>query len=102
MFSPRALRRQRAFFLPAFCLPGSGAHACTISRMWTSLDNSLCELGESPFWHPQERSLYWLDIPGRAVLRTRGDIGTPAATVQRWPLVHRARLHGPGPRAAAS
>ncbi|MFS2054588.1 SMP-30/gluconolactonase/LRE family protein, partial [Variovorax sp. CT11-76] len=39
--------------------------------MWTPLDNSLSALGESPFWHPQERSLYWLDIPGRAVLRTR-------------------------------
>lgn len=54
--------------------------------MWTSLDNSLCELGESPFWHPEERSLYWLDIPGRAVLRTRGDIGTTSATVERWAL----------------
>ncbi|WP_285411687.1 SMP-30/gluconolactonase/LRE family protein [Variovorax sp. efr-133-TYG-130] len=54
--------------------------------MWTSIEDSLCELGESPFWHPQERSLYWLDIPGRAVLRTRGDIGTPGATVERWAL----------------
>jgi len=52
--------------------------------MWTSIEDSLCELGESPFWHPEESSLYWLDIPGRAVLRTRGDIG--AATVERWPL----------------
>jgi sugar lactone lactonase YvrE len=42
--------------------------------MWTALDDSLCQLGESPFWHPHERSLYWLDIPGRAVLRTRGEI----------------------------
>ncbi|MDR6453476.1 SMP-30/gluconolactonase/LRE family protein [Variovorax paradoxus] len=54
--------------------------------MWTSIDNSLCELGESPFWHPRERALYWLDIPGRAVLRTRGEIGTPSATVERWAL----------------
>jgi sugar lactone lactonase YvrE len=54
--------------------------------MWTSIEDSLCELGESPFWHPEERSLYWLDIPGRAVLRTRGDIGSPAAKVERWPL----------------
>ena len=22
-------------------------------------------LGESPFWHPGEQRLYWLDIPGR-------------------------------------
>jgi sugar lactone lactonase YvrE len=54
--------------------------------MWTTLEDSLCELGESPFWHPDERSLYWLDIPGRAVLRTRGEIGSPAAKVERWGL----------------
>ncbi len=52
--------------------------------MWHTLDDSLCELGESPFWHPDERSLYWLDIPGRAVLRTRGEIET--AAVERWSL----------------
>ncbi|AMM24561.1 SMP-30/gluconolactonase/LRE family protein [Variovorax sp. PAMC 28711] len=52
--------------------------------MWTTLQDSQCELGESPFWHPQERSLYWVDIPGRAVLRTRGEIGM--ATVERWLL----------------
>ncbi|MGJ7494610.1 SMP-30/gluconolactonase/LRE family protein [Variovorax sp. RT4R15] len=53
--------------------------------MWQTLSNSLCELGESPFWHPQERSLYWIDIPGRAVLRTRGEIDA-ACTIERWPL----------------
>ncbi len=52
--------------------------------MWTTLEDSLSELGESPFWHPQERALYWLDIAGRAVLRTRGDMGSP--TIERWPL----------------
>ncbi|MBV8620175.1 MAG: SMP-30/gluconolactonase/LRE family protein [Curvibacter sp.] len=26
-------------------------------------------LGESPFWHPQEQALYWVDIPGREILR---------------------------------
>ncbi|HEX2547993.1 MAG TPA: SMP-30/gluconolactonase/LRE family protein [Ramlibacter sp.] len=26
-------------------------------------------LGESPFWHPREQRLYWVDIPGRRVLR---------------------------------
>lgn len=28
-----------------------------------------CRLGESPFWHPDERSLYWCDIPGKALHR---------------------------------
>jgi len=52
--------------------------------MWHTLSNSQCELGESPFWHPQEQSLYWLDIPGRAVLRTRGEISN--AVIERWAL----------------
>jgi sugar lactone lactonase YvrE len=26
-------------------------------------------LGESPFWHPDEQALYWVDIPGRAIHR---------------------------------
>ncbi|RYF64206.1 MAG: SMP-30/gluconolactonase/LRE family protein, partial [Comamonadaceae bacterium] len=51
--------------------------------MWQTLPNSACELGESPFWHPHEQSLYWIDIPGRTVLRTRGAIG---GEVQRWVL----------------
>lgn len=27
------------------------------------------ELGESPFWHPDEEALYWCDIPGRCLNR---------------------------------
>ncbi len=27
------------------------------------------QLGESPFWHPDEGALYWCDIPGRALHR---------------------------------
>ena len=26
-------------------------------------------LGESPFWHPDEQQLYWVDIPGRLIHR---------------------------------
>jgi len=60
-------------------------HAPHNVRMnWTPLADSLCQLGESPFWHPHERALYWLDIPGRTVLRTRGD--GDAASVERWRL----------------
>ena len=76
------------------------AHWPKLSRMWTTLDDSLCELGESPFWHPGERALYWLDIPGRAVLRTRGDIGADADG-RALGAADRARLHGAGaPRRA--
>ena len=38
------------------------------------------ELGESPFWHPQEMALYWIDIPGRQVRRCNVFTGT----VESW------------------
>lgn len=28
-----------------------------------------CLLGESPFWHPDQQCLYWVDIPGRQICR---------------------------------
>lgn len=33
------------------------------------------ELGESPFWHPTEKSLYWCDIQGQAVHAWHPDSG---------------------------
>ena len=36
--------------------------------------------GESPFWHPGERALYWVDIPGR--LLNRFELAT--ATHRQW------------------
>jgi sugar lactone lactonase YvrE len=36
--------------------------------------------GESPFWHPEERMLYWVDIPGCQIRRT-----SPASgEMQSW------------------
>ena len=32
--------------------------------------------GESPFWHPQEQRLYWVDIPGKRVHRWHPESGT--------------------------
>ncbi|MGI4779433.1 MAG: SMP-30/gluconolactonase/LRE family protein [Janthinobacterium lividum] len=55
---------------------------------WTPLEDSRSQLGESPFWHPHESALYWLDIKERTVLRKRID-GTgldSAAPVERWRL----------------
>ena len=37
---------------------------------WRTVTTAPNELGESPFWHPQERRLYWVDITGRKLLRT--------------------------------
>ncbi|MEJ8845506.1 SMP-30/gluconolactonase/LRE family protein [Variovorax rhizosphaerae] len=65
--------------------------------MWQTLPDSLCELGESPFWHPQERSLYWVDIPGRCILRTRGAIG-PDVRVERWALAEEPGCIAPARR----
>ena len=39
-------------------------------------------LGESPFWHPGERLLYWVDIPGHKVLRGDPDDGRREV----WPM----------------
>jgi len=36
---------------------------------WTAVTQEPDLLGESPFWHPHESALYWVDIPGRAVRR---------------------------------
>lgn len=49
---------------------------------WQSITQKPCELGESPFWHPQERRLYWVDISGKRILRTR--LGTDA--VDSWDM----------------
>jgi sugar lactone lactonase YvrE len=44
---------------------------------WTTAVAQPNEVGESPFWHPQERMLYWVDIPARQVRRAdpaQGDV----------------------------
>ncbi|MDO8449530.1 MAG: SMP-30/gluconolactonase/LRE family protein [Rhodoferax sp.] len=42
---------------------------------WQAVTTQPCELGESPFWHPQEQMLYWVDIPGKKIMRTCGATG---------------------------
>jgi sugar lactone lactonase YvrE len=37
--------------------------------IWQPVVASIYGLAESPFWHPQERCLYWVDIAGKQVLR---------------------------------
>ena len=36
---------------------------------WNSLLAQADQLGESPFWHPDEQMLYWVDIPARLIHR---------------------------------
>lgn len=40
------------------------------------------ELGESPFWHPEETSLYWCDIQGKAILAWQPGSGQ----LRRWDM----------------
>ena len=49
---------------------------------WHKLGPDTYELGESPFWQPQEQMLYWVDIPGKKILRANGYRGT----VQAWDM----------------
>lgn len=49
---------------------------------WQTLPHSRSQLGESPFWHPLESTLYWVDIAGRQILRANVYMGE----VQRWDM----------------
>jgi len=49
---------------------------------WQTVSPQCFELGESPFWHPQEQTLYWVDITGRKVLRANVYMGT----VDAWDM----------------
>ncbi len=44
---------------------------------WQVVTPQPMALGESPFWHPGEGMLYWVDIPGRRLLRMRPGAGAP-------------------------
>ena len=47
---------------------------------WQTETTQPCELGESPFWHPDEQMLYWIDIPARQLHR----LNVLAAALQSW------------------
>lgn len=47
---------------------------------WRTVIAQPDELGESPFWHPHERLLYWVDVAARQIRRADPAIGR----VQSW------------------
>lgn len=47
-----------------------------MSAGWQVVSAAPHEVGESPFWHPQEQLLYWVDIPGRTLHRCNVFMGT--------------------------
>lgn len=49
---------------------------------WQAVTQQPSALGESPFWHPQERLLYWVDIPGRKIVRANPVTGA----MQAWDM----------------
>lgn len=49
---------------------------------WQTLPTQACALGESPFWHPLEQMLYWVDISGKQLLRANVYMGT----VEAWDM----------------
>ena len=49
---------------------------------WQTTVTTPSLLGESPFWHPDEQQLYWVDIPGRQVHRCNVFMGT----VESWAM----------------
>ncbi len=53
-----------------------------MSAPWQTVVTQPDELGESPFWHPDEQMLYWVDIPGRQIRRCNIFMGT----VQSWAM----------------
>jgi sugar lactone lactonase YvrE len=58
-----------------------------ISPLWRPLTTEADTLGESPFWHPHENRLYWIDIPGQRLRRmSLGNTSKPSEAVDNWDL----------------
>ena len=53
---------------------------------WTRITTEPDALGESPFWHPAEQRLYWVDIPGKRIARVQVDGQQPRGAVEYWTL----------------
>ena len=62
---------------------------------WTTVVAQPSEVGESPFWHPQERMLYWVDIPARQIRRADPGQGE----VQSWAMPSEPGCIAPMPAA---
>lgn len=57
-----------------------------LTPTWTALTTEPDGLGESPFWHPHEQRLYWVDIPGRRIARVAVQGLQAQGPVDHWPL----------------
>jgi sugar lactone lactonase YvrE len=57
-----------------------------LTPSWTPITTEPDGLSESPFWHPQEERLYWVDIPGRRIARVAVQGLQAQGPVEYWPL----------------
>jgi sugar lactone lactonase YvrE len=65
---------------------GHNARMNTASS-WSAITTVPDGLSESPFWHPQENRLYWVDIPGRRLVRLGFQgLMQPQGEVEYWPM----------------
>jgi sugar lactone lactonase YvrE len=70
---------------------------------WTTASCSAAQLGESVYWQPAEQRLYWLDIPGRQLLRAglqpvaagAPQLGLALAPAEAWDLPQEAGCVAP-------
>ncbi|MDP2817315.1 MAG: SMP-30/gluconolactonase/LRE family protein [Polaromonas sp.] len=53
-----------------------------MSAAWQVVSAAPCEVGESPFWHPHEQLLYWVDIHGKTIHRCNVFMGS----VESWAM----------------
>ncbi len=71
--------------------PPAGTHDCVagticavdkiVSMHWEPVVGQADLLGESPFWHPREGALYWVDIADRQLRRLQ-----PGGVTETWPM----------------
>jgi sugar lactone lactonase YvrE len=59
---------------------------------WQTVSPATYVLGESPFWHPQEQMLYWVDIAGKKILRANVFMGS----VDAWDMPSEPGCIAPG------
>jgi sugar lactone lactonase YvrE len=53
-----------------------------MSNTWQPVTPRPYALGESPFWHPHEKLLYWVDIPGKNIYRCNVFMGS----IESWAM----------------
>ena len=53
-----------------------------MTTTWQPLTPQPYALGESPFWHPVEQMLYWVDIPGQTIHRCNVFMGS----IESWAM----------------